>query len=100
MASTHQRNVGPMISAPRCGARTRKGTACAAPAIAGAARCRMHGGKGSGAPRDNTNARKHGAYDRDMREKRETLRDLKKRARFLTELAQASARANARGKDQ
>lgn len=100
MAGNHERNVGPMINAPRCGARTRKGSACAAPAIAGAARCRMHGGCGSGAPQDNTNARKHGAYDRDMRQRRAQMRLLKKRVRMLTELALAAARANTHSPDE
>ncbi|WP_425505307.1 HGGxSTG domain-containing protein [Sphingomonas piscis] len=40
---------------------TRAATPCKAPAIKGAKRCRMHGGKGSGAPQGNRNARKHGA---------------------------------------
>lgn len=45
-----------------CGAKTRKGTPCRAPAtIKG--RCRMHGGaEGSGAPFGNQNALKHGYY--------------------------------------
>lgn len=44
-------------SAPRCGAHARTtGRPCQAPAIRGAARCRMHGGKGSGAPMGNRNA--------------------------------------------
>jgi len=34
-------------SAPRCEARTRKGTPCRAPAMANG-RCRMHGGKSTG----------------------------------------------------
>ena len=34
-------------SAPRCGAKTRKGTPCRAPAMANG-RCRMHGGKSTG----------------------------------------------------
>jgi hypothetical protein len=37
-------------AAPRCGARTRAGTACKAPAMP-AGRCRMHGGASPGAPR-------------------------------------------------
>lgn len=37
--------------APRCGARTRNGLPCRSPAVAGKARCRMHGGsRGSGGP--------------------------------------------------
>lgn len=57
--------VGPepasLARAPRCGARTRGGATCRSPAVQGRARCRMHGGKGGGAPRGNRNAWKHGA---------------------------------------
>ena len=49
-----------LASAPRCGARTRSGAPCRSPAVGGVGRCRMHGGKGSGAPRGNRNAWKHG----------------------------------------
>ena len=49
-----------LASAPRCGARTRSGEPCRSPAIHGCQRCRMHGGKGNGAPRGNRNAWKHG----------------------------------------
>ncbi|WP_430625007.1 HGGxSTG domain-containing protein [Rhizorhabdus histidinilytica] len=49
-----------LASAPRCGARTRSGLPCRSPAVNGNRRCRMHGGKGSGAPRGNRNAWKHG----------------------------------------
>jgi hypothetical protein len=62
MTDHHPRNTGPMRAAARCGAATPKGTACCAPAIAGQLRCRMHGGKGSGAPKHNTNALKSGHY--------------------------------------
>ena len=63
MAGAHVRNVRGMHAAPRCGARTRKGTPCQAPAVAGKARCRMHGGAhGSGPPRGNKNALKSGLY--------------------------------------
>ena len=52
-----------MNQSPRCGARTRHGTPCRRPAVAGKARCRMHGGTdGIGAPRGNRNALKHGLY--------------------------------------
>ena len=37
--------------APRCGARTRAGTACQRPAVRGRKRCRLHGGLSPGAPR-------------------------------------------------
>lgn len=86
MASDHQRNVGPMQNAPRCGAKTRSGTPCQSPSIQGSARCRMHGGRGSGAPLGNHNALKHGAYDREMRERTATARHLLREARRLKKL--------------
>ncbi|WP_461191908.1 HGGxSTG domain-containing protein [Bradyrhizobium sp. UFLA06-06] len=44
------RHTGPMPASPRCGAKTRCGGSCRAPAVHGKTRCRMHGGaKGSGA---------------------------------------------------
>ncbi len=52
-----QRENYPFLSSPRCGAKTRKGTACQAPVIKSKKRCRMHGGtKGSGAPLGASNA--------------------------------------------
>ena len=50
-------------NAPRCGAKTKTndGNPCRCPAIKGKTRCRVHGGaRGSGAPRGNANALKHG----------------------------------------
>jgi hypothetical protein len=54
--------------APRCGARTRKGTACRSPAVRGKTRCRMHGGAhGSGGPIGERNGNyRHG---RDTKER-------------------------------
>ena len=49
-----------LANAPRCGAKTRSGSACRSPAVRGRQRCRMHGGTNKGAPRGNSNARKHG----------------------------------------
>ncbi|MBU1605934.1 MAG: hypothetical protein KKD08_03880 [Alphaproteobacteria bacterium] len=63
MASSHPRNLAGLEMAVRCGAKTRKGALCRSPAISGAARCRMHGGRGSGAPHGNRNAQKHGAFN-------------------------------------
>ncbi|WP_354075457.1 HGGxSTG domain-containing protein [Bradyrhizobium sp. S3.5.5] len=52
-----------MLASPRCGARTRSGSACLAPAVHGKTRCRMHGSAArSGAPKGNQNARKHGLF--------------------------------------
>ena len=69
-----QRNVGPMQSSARCGAKTRQGHPCQAPKVSGASRCRMHGGRGSGAPVGNRNAEKHGAFDKEMRQRAAELR--------------------------
>lgn len=42
----------------------------------------MHGGaKGSGAPKDNTNALKHGLYTREALAQRKVLMDLIRQAR-------------------
>ena len=52
-----------MQLAPRCGAKTRSGKPCEAPAVTGRNRCRLHGGAdGVGAPVGNTNALKHGRF--------------------------------------
>ena len=68
MTGRHTRNTGPMRASPRCGARTRNGTPCQAPAVSGKNRCRMHGGaSGSGAPVGNQNALKHGLYTAEAR---------------------------------
>lgn len=62
------------LLSPKCGARTRKQTPCLAPAVRGNQRCRMHGGKGSGAPKGNQNAFKHGHMTRDAKDFRNTIR--------------------------
>lgn len=71
--SNHKRNTDPMKQSPRCGAKTRKGQPCAAPAVRGAKRCRMHGGKGSGAPKGNTNAVTTGLHTAKMKRLRSGL---------------------------
>ena len=77
MSGAHPRNTGPMRQSPRCGAKTRTGAACQAPAVSGKARCRMHGGaKGSGAPRGNRNALKQGGYTHEERAFRKYVREL------------------------
>src|SRR5262245_50227925 len=55
--------IGRMLGSRRCGARTRTGEPCRAPAVKDKLRCRKHGGAaGVGAPKGNDNARKHGLY--------------------------------------
>jgi uncharacterized protein YjcR len=80
--SDHIRNTGPMLASPRCGARTRSGS----PAVHGKKRCRMHGGaQGSGAPRENQNARKHGLFTTDAIAERKQIQALLGEARRLLE---------------
>jgi hypothetical protein len=84
MTSHHPRNVEPMLSSPRCGARTRSGKPCRSPAVGGKKRCRMHGGApGSGAPRGNQNALKHGQYRREAVAERRQLSELVRQSREL-----------------
>jgi hypothetical protein len=82
--SNRLRNTGPMLSSLRCGAKTRSGKPCMSPAVGGRRRCRMHGGApGSGAPRGNKNALKHGHYTREAMEARRQLRNLLQQSRIL-----------------
>jgi hypothetical protein len=75
MTGDHPRNTAPMLSSQRCGAKTRSGKPCRSPAVHGKRRCRMHGGAtGSGAPRGNKNAQKHGLYTREAIAQRRQLR--------------------------
>ena len=69
------------MNAPRCGARTRKGTPCKAPAMANG-RCRMHGGKSTGprTPEGLERSRKanfkHGFYSAKSIAERKYIRKL------------------------
>jgi uncharacterized protein YjcR len=92
MVGTHKRNTAPMLESPRCGARTRAGTPCRAPAVNGKARCRMHGGaNGSGAPKGNQNALRHGTYSRIALLERAELRQL---VREVEDLSRSSEKTN------
>lgn len=88
MAGDHLRNVAGMHSAQRCGARTRKGTPCAAPAVKGRKRCRMHGGaRGSGAPLGNQNALRCGLYTADSLElRRQVTRYIRESRKIFEEI--------------
>jgi uncharacterized protein YjcR len=73
-----------MLLSQRCGTKTRSGKPCMSPAVSGKKRCRMHGGApGSGAPRGNKNALKHGRYTREAIEERRQLRTLLRQSRML-----------------
>ena len=83
----HVRNTAPMRDAPRCGARTRAGTPCRAPKVAGRPRCRLHGGApGSGGQRDNANALKHGYHTWQKRAWRAAMRRIMRDARHAMAL--------------
>jgi uncharacterized protein YjcR len=84
MKSDHPHNTGSMLSSRRCGARTRSGKPYRSPAVSGKRRCRMHGGApGSGAPRSNKNALKHGFFTREAIAERRQLRQLIRQSRNL-----------------
>jgi len=87
MTGEHPQKIEAMLASPRCGARTRAGRPCMSPAVRGKRRCRMHGGaEGSGAPRGNKNALKHGLYTRVAIEERRQLSALLRRSRELIKL--------------
>jgi uncharacterized protein YjcR len=68
----------------RCGAKTRTGGPCRSSAVSGKKRCRMHGGApGSGAPKQNQNAFKHGTFKRPAIEEREQVQALLQQSRKL-----------------
>ncbi|MGJ0507226.1 MAG: HGGxSTG domain-containing protein [Methylocystis sp.] len=86
MTGNHPRNTKPMLASHRCGAKTRFGRPCQAPAIAGKTRCRMHGGAaGSGARRRNSNALKHGMFTCEAVAERKAVRDLIRQVRTFTD---------------
>jgi glucans biosynthesis protein len=65
-----------MLASRRCGARTRLGTACRAPAVKHGQRCRKHGGgAGSGGQPGNANALKHGAHGAAAKARRRAVMD-------------------------
>lgn len=79
-------DTDPMLASPRCGARTRAGGSCRAPAMRGKRRCRMHGGApGSGAPKGNRNARRHGLFTAEAIAERKRIGALLGEVRKLLE---------------
>lgn len=84
--SKHQRNTKGMLTSVRCGAKTRSEKPCNSPAVSGKKRCRMHGGaKGSGAPKGNNNALKHGQYTKENIQFNQHLRKLMRQSRSVLE---------------
>ena len=85
---THKRNTTPMLNSLRCGAKTRTGGRCRSPAVREKRRCRMHGGaKGSGAPKGNQNALKHGSFTQDALQERAVIRELARKTKEMLKAA-------------
>jgi len=79
--------VARMLSSPRCGARTRCGAPCRAPAVAGKARCRKHGAAaGSGGQADNKNAWKDGFYSAVEKAERRRIMDFVRKCNRVLEV--------------
>lgn len=73
-----------MRTSPRCGAKTRRGTDCLAPKVAGKKRCHKHGGAhGSGAPKGNQNRLIHGFYTEEEKSSRRRFTQLKRSVKSI-----------------
>jgi hypothetical protein len=79
---------GDFSKAPRCGAKTRRGTKCQCPAMENG-RCRLHGGKSTG-PKTKAGIKriqkavaKHGQYTNERREQMAYFRSLVRMARAM-----------------
>jgi hypothetical protein len=72
---------GDFLKAPRCGAKTRRGTACQCPAMRNG-RCRLHGGLSTGPKtqagieRCRLAATRHGLYSREAQIERRRVAEL------------------------
>ncbi|MDD3182402.1 MAG: HGGxSTG domain-containing protein [Alphaproteobacteria bacterium] len=71
-----------MHQCQRCLAKTRKGSPCQSPAMPNG-RCRMHGGKSTGAPKGNKNALKHGVFTTGTIKQRKELSTLIQNSRRI-----------------
>jgi hypothetical protein len=92
----HGNPSGDFLAAPRCGAQTRAGCACRQPAMANG-RCRMHGGKSTGARTESGLARVranrlvHGARTAEIIDLRSAAARRARTLRTLARLAKAPA---------
>src|SRR5262245_42531675 len=76
----------PMHQSPRCGAHSRgSGKPCRNGAMKNG-RCRMHGGKATGAPKGNKNAWKHGNYSTQEKARRMLMRLLNQTQRVTVHI--------------
>jgi hypothetical protein len=64
-------------AAARCGAKTRVGGTCQCPAIRGRNRCRLHGGRSTGAPKGQRNGNyKGGEFTAEAIQERQWMRSI------------------------
>jgi hypothetical protein len=63
-APTHW-HFGPGWPGRRCGAKTRRATACLKPALIGKSRCQPHGGKTTGVKGAHNGNYRHGRYTKE-----------------------------------
>jgi hypothetical protein len=95
----HGNPSGDFLAAPRCGAQTRAGCPCRQPAMANG-RCRMHGGKSTGArteaglARVRANRLVHGARTAEIIDLRSAAARHGRALRSLARLTRASAAAD------
>ncbi len=75
---------GDFSKASRCGAKTRQGIPCKAPAMKNG-RCRMHGGKSPGGPVGNQYALKHGLRTKSAIEEQKRINQLLRECKDLIE---------------
>jgi hypothetical protein len=77
---------GPDWPGTRCGAKTRAGTPCKNPAIAGKQRCRMHGGKSTGAKTPEGRAKLRALHWKHGRATTEAKAEARRRAQVGREI--------------
>ena len=77
---------GPNWPGLRCGARTRSGAPCKNPAIASKARCRLHGGRSTGARTPEGRARLSALHLKHGRATTEAKAEAKRRAQIGREI--------------
>ena len=78
--------LGPDWRGQRCGAKTRAGTPCKNPAVTGKARCRMHGGKSTGAKTAEGRARLSALHLKHGRSTTAAKAEAKRRAQVGREI--------------
>ena len=87
---------GPDWPGQRCGAKTRRGTACQQPGNKRNGRCRLHGGASTGAKTEEGRARisaanlRHGKFTKDKLEKRRENAATGRKVRAEIKLIEAS----------